>query len=169
MEQMVANGFFCGGQPPMGYCKEVVPGYSSTPDGKEPPKRLVLNPEQAEIVRFAFDLFLTRRKVAAVRDYLNSVTGRHYTSTSAKYLLQNEVYVGNYIFGDWRKDDAHPAIVDKEVWLMVQAILEERVDSRVSREPTRACVLPPLWLRVYKQCGKRWGRALLRVPASCQA
>lgn len=135
MEQMVANGFFCGGQPPLGYRKEVVPGYSATPDGKEPPKRIVPDPDQAEIVRFAFDLFLTRRKVAAVRDYLNSVTGRRYTPTTAKYLLHNEVYIGNYVFGDWRKDGAHPAIVDKEVWQAVQDVLEQRVNNRVSREP----------------------------------
>jgi site-specific DNA recombinase len=135
MEQMVANGFFCGGQPPLGYCKEFVPGYSATPDGKEPPKRMIPDPDQAEIVRFAFDLFLIQRKVAAVRDYLNSVTGRRYTTTSAKYLLQNEVYTGNYVFGKWRKDDAHPAIVDKEVWQTVQDVLEERVNNRVSRDP----------------------------------
>ena len=86
-------------------------------------------------MRSAFDLFLTRRKVAAVRDYLNSVTGRRDTTTSAKYLLQNEVYAGNYVFGDWRKDEAHPAIVEKEVWQAVQDVLEERVNNRVSREP----------------------------------
>ena len=135
MEQMVANGFFCGGQPPLGYCKEVVPGYGPTPDGKQPPKRLVPDPEQAEIVRFAFDLFLTKRKVVAVRDYLNSVTGRSYTPTSAKYLLQNEVYTGNYTFGEWRKDKAHPAIVDDDTWRAVQRVLDERVNNRVSREP----------------------------------
>lgn len=115
---------------------------------------MIPEPDQAEIVRYAFDLFLTNRKIAAVRDYLYSVTGRRNTSTTAKYLLQNEVYAGNYVFGDWRKDEAHPAIVDKEVWQAVQGILEDRMNNRVRREPISDAFTYYLRRRVFcPHCG----------------
>jgi site-specific DNA recombinase len=134
MEQMVASGYFCGGQPPLGYQKEIIEG-GVTVDGKEPPKILVPDTEFADIVRYAFDLFLTKRTVASVREYLNSVTNRRYTSTTAKYLLTNEIYIGNYNFGDWRKEDVFSPIVAREVWNEVQEILRVRANTKVSREP----------------------------------
>ena len=73
-EQMVTSGFFCGGQPPLGYQKQVVEGYNVS--GKEPPKRLVIDAREAEMVRHCFNLFLDRQKIAAARDYLKTVTGR---------------------------------------------------------------------------------------------
>ncbi len=102
---------------------------------KEPPKNLVPHSINGELVTQAYDLCRECRSIANVGNYLNSVTGRLYTPTSTRYLPQNEVYASNYVFGDWRKDEAHPAIVEKEVWQAVQDILNFAANHRTSRDP----------------------------------
>lgn len=123
MEQMVARGYFCGGTVPFGYRKEPVVGASFTGSDKEPPKRLVPNPDQADIVRHAFNLYLEKRTLAAVRAYLLAVTDRKWVTTIVKNLLMNEVHLGVLAFGEWRKDDAHEPIVDRETFQQVQEAL----------------------------------------------
>ncbi|MGI4791516.1 MAG: recombinase family protein [Janthinobacterium lividum] len=134
-QEMVAQGYFCGSQPAFGYQTQIVTGMSVSANGKEPPKQLVLDPENAEIVRFCFDLFLQARKIAAVRNHLATITGGKWTTTKTKRLLTNEVYIGNYLFGAHRKDEAHPAIVDIETWQATQSILDAAANRRTSREP----------------------------------
>ena len=134
-QEMVANGFFCGSQPAFGYRKEVVPEMAVSANGKEPPKRLVCDVENAEIVRFCFDLFVEKRKIASVRNHLAAVTGQNWTTTKTRHLLTNEVYIGNYLFGELRKDGAHQAIVAAETWQETQDILESAANCRTSREP----------------------------------
>jgi len=99
--------------------------------GHEPPKRLVPDPETAPIVRRAYDLFLETRQQAAVREYLNDVTPRRWTTTTVKNLLTNEVYKGILVFGQWRKEDAWEPAVEPAVWNAVQ----EAVAARTSRPP----------------------------------
>ena len=120
MAEMVQRGYFCGGTVPFGYHKEPVAGAAFTSSSKEPPKRLVPDPEQAEIVRYAFNLYLEKRTLAAVRAYLLAVTDRKWVTTIVKNLLMNEVYLGVLSFGEWRKDDAHEPIVDRELFGQVQ-------------------------------------------------
>ena len=122
MEQMVAKGYFCGGTVPFGYRKVPVDGAIASA-GKEPPKRLVPAPEQADIVRHAFTLYLEKRTLAAVRAYLLTVTDRKWVTTIVKNLLRNEVYLGVLSFGEWRKDDAYEPIMDKETFHQVQEAL----------------------------------------------
>lgn len=134
MEQMVAQGFFCGGTIPYGFCTEIVDGYNNGRGDKEPPKRLVLDEDAAAIVQGAYSLFLDRTSMAEVRRYLKSVSNRAWTNNTVKYLLTNEIYIGNYSFGDWRKEDAHEAIIDKDTWAAVQSIINKSSAKRV-REP----------------------------------
>ena len=121
MEAMVKAGFFPGGYPPFGMQKVVASDaiHFHKPD-KEPPKRLIPDPEQAPLVRRAFDLFLESRSQAIVREYLNAVTSRKWTTTTVKNLLTNEVYKGVLQFGDWRKEDAWTPLVETGVWEAVQ-------------------------------------------------
>lgn len=123
MGAMVEKGYFCGGTVPFGYRKEPVPGAAFTSSSKEPPKRLVPDADQAEIVRHAFNLYLEKRTLAAVRSYLLTVTDRKWVTTIVKNLLMNEVYLGVLAFGEWRKDDAHEPIVEKETFEQVQQAL----------------------------------------------
>ena len=85
MEAMVNAGFFPGGYPPFGMRKEVATDATSfhKPD-HEPPKRLVPDPEQAPILRRAYDLFLESNSQAVVREYLSTVAPRNWTTTAVK-------------------------------------------------------------------------------------
>lgn len=134
-QEMVAQGYFCGSQPAFGYQTQIVTGMVVSANGKEPPKQLVLDPKNAEIVRFCFELFLQKRKIAPVRNHLTAITGQNWTTTKTKRLLTHEVYIGNYLFGVHRKDEAHPAIIDIETWQAVQSILDAAANHRTSREP----------------------------------
>src|SRR5262249_54989613 len=108
---------------------------------KEPPKCLVVVPEEAEIVRHAFGLYLEKRSIAAVRDYLKVVTDRQWDTSRTKYLLQNETYIGNYVFGQWRKDGAHEAILEPEIWQAVQQTLGQQGSRRQRNEKGAAYYL----------------------------
>ncbi len=132
MEQMAANGYFCGGMPPFGYTKEVIDG-AAAGKGKEPPKRLIPEPAEAEVVREAFELFTASRSLSSVRDLLNSKTTRKWNTDRAKYLLRNEVYLGILAFGDWRNEDAYEPIVDRELWDAVNEVLASHKTVRPAR------------------------------------
>ena len=75
---MVERGFHTGGVVPFGYQAIVAEDGAGfrNPD-KNPPKRLVPNPEQAAFVARAYDLFLETSSYTRVQDYLN----RHFRRT----------------------------------------------------------------------------------------
>ena len=132
MEAMVAAGYFPGGYPPFGLIKVVASdaaGFHRA--GNDPPKRLVPDPEAADIVRQAFALFLEARSLAEVRAYLNSVTDRTWTTTRAKAMLMNEAYKGALVFGQWRNEAAWEPVVSRDTWRPLRAHLwPERRDRR---------------------------------------
>ena len=124
MEAMVAAGYFPGGYPPFGMLKVIATdGAGFHRAGSEPPKRLAPDPAAADIVRQAFALFLETGQQAKVREYLNAVTTRSWTTTAVKRLLTNEVYKGDIVFGQWRNAGAYEAVVAAEAWEAVQAAL----------------------------------------------
>ena len=123
MAAMVEKGYWCGVHP-FGYSTV----FASGTDGflsaeKEPPKILVINPDEAPAVLRAYEMALNMSTYAAIRQYLKSVSSRPWTTTTVKYLLQNETYTGLQLFGDWRKENAHEAIVDRALWDAVQEIV----------------------------------------------
>ena len=124
MEAMVNAGFFPGGYPPFGLIKVAATDATHFhKPGHEPPKRLVPDPLKASVVQRAYDLFLECRSQATVREYLNVVTTRKWTTTTVKALLTNEVYKGTIVFGQWRKEDAWEPIIATETWQAVQEAL----------------------------------------------
>jgi site-specific DNA recombinase len=124
MQAMVEKGYFCGGTVPFGYRPETIPDAVVVHGDKEPPKRLVVVPDEAQIVRSAFDLYLEKRTLASVRKYLLSVTtGRNWVTGSVKYLLTNEVYRGILAFGSWRNESAHEPIIEADTFQAIQEIL----------------------------------------------
>ncbi len=124
MEAMVSAGFFPGGYPPFGMRKVIAAeaAHFHKPD-REPPKRLIPDPEAAPVVRQAFALYLETRQQAKVAEYLSAVTPRKWTATTVKALLTNETYRGILQFGDWRNEAAWTPVVDPETWEAVQAAL----------------------------------------------
>jgi hypothetical protein len=73
-----------------------------------------------------------RSTLAAIRDYLKIVTNRAWDTTKTKYLLQNEIYLGIYQFGEWRNERAFTPIIERELWDAVQEALKE-TKSRSAR------------------------------------
>ncbi len=122
MEQMVAQGYHCGGYPPFGYRKVFAPGMQAQ-NGKEPPKVLVPCEGDAQIVAQAYALFAECRTLAIVRDWLTAHTTRRWTTTTTKNLLTNEAYTGVQQFGQWRNEQSHPPLVSLETYAAVQEVL----------------------------------------------
>ncbi len=127
MEQMVAKGFRCGGALPYGYTTETVSDPAFARADKEPPKRLIVTMEEAPFVVQAFNVFADTKSFVRVRQYLTSVTDREWSLYSATRLLHNEVYRGVLVFGEWRNETAHEAIITPELWLKVQDVQNQRV------------------------------------------
>jgi hypothetical protein len=72
-----------------------VPAYGNNvlDTSKKQPMRIVINDDNVELVKSAFQMLLSKQKIAAVRDYLNTVTTRKWTIDQAKRLLRNWVYI----------------------------------------------------------------------------
>ncbi len=123
MAAMVEKGYWCGVHP-FGY-KTIFATDSGTFQSaeKEPPKKLVPHETEAAPVRHAYEMALSLSTLADIREYLNGVTTRKWTTTTVKYLLMNETYSGVQCFGDWRNENGHEAIVDWETWNAVQEIM----------------------------------------------
>ena len=134
MEAMVKAGFFPGGYPPFGMQKVIVTEAAHFHKAdKEPPKRLIPDPDTAPLVRQAFALFLEAGQQAKVREYLNAVTTRSWTTTGVKNLLTNPVYKGDIVFGQWRNEGAYEPVVAPETWEAVQTAIAARL-HRPARE-----------------------------------
>jgi len=127
MREMFDRGLVCG-HVPFGYAKEAAGEPVRTKDGraKEPPQRAVLHAEDAETVRQAFALYLETGTAARVREFLRAATGRAWTTTETTRLLSDERYTGVALFGQWRKEEAHPALVERQTWEAAQALHARR-------------------------------------------
>ena len=126
-EQMVAHGYFTGGLVPFGYRKEIVidAAFTSRND-KEPPKRLVPDPEYAPFVRRAFEVFVETGSYNRAADYLRSVTPRKWTVDGVRHVLQNEVYKGVLRFGEHVNPAAYEPIISEALWEAVLNAKENR-------------------------------------------
>lgn len=146
------KGMWMGGFVPLGY----------EPDGRT----LTINESEAETVRTVFRLYLEHGNVRRVkeeadrrglktkrRDSANSsIRGSRPLSRGYIYkLLGNPLYVGRIAHKGSVYEGQHPAIVDKETWNEVQAMLagnrNGRSDAARSTEPS------PLIGKLYDEAG----------------
>ena len=127
-----------GGIPPLGY--EVVN------------KSLVINDQEAEIVRMIFRLYSEGCGYTTISDKLNALgyktrSGRPFSINSLYDLIRNEKYVGTYVFNKreskstgnrkYKPEDqivriqnAIPAIISREMWDKVQDIISKKTNVR---------------------------------------
>ncbi len=97
MHELSKTGRWLGGNTPTGYCSESVK--SVTVDGKTKKAcKLKLIPEEAETVKFIFDLFiktgsLTLTEAELIKRRTMTKNGNHFTRFSIKSILQNPVYM----------------------------------------------------------------------------
>lgn len=126
---MARKGMYCGGRVPLGY------------DSKD--KKLVVNPEEAEIVRLSFELYPKLGSVGRVAERLNEmgyrtkkfyVQGKKATGSTkfdkkkVSTILANPLYIGKIRFKardkEYLFDGEHkPILTDKKLWDSVQNIL----------------------------------------------
>lgn len=84
-----------------------------------------IDPEKAALVREIFQMYKTGSRMKDIVDAMNSrgiksVTGGPFNECAVSKILRNEKYVGTYIWGDIRDEDAIPPIVDRETFQAVQ-------------------------------------------------
>ncbi len=120
------KGRYTGGHPPLGY------------DIDRLNHRLVVNPEEAEMVRALFDLYLEHRSLLAVAKHVNARgwkrkswftnagvrrTGTRFEKVYLQRLLINPLYIGQVTLHDEVYPGLHEAIVDEEIFREVGALL----------------------------------------------
>lgn len=144
-----------GGIPPLGY-----------DIGED--RKYIINEIEADSVRLIFKLYNEGMGYASISDYLNSLgrknkRGLPFRKTSIRDILLNEKYIGVFVFG---KKDAHghltgneikidnglPAIVDKEIFYLVEAKMKKR------KTGTRSTAHIPYYLTGVCYCGECGGK-----------
>ena len=132
-------------------------GYRKTEDGE-----IVIVPEEAEIVRKLFSMYLDGKSLDQLKSYLESNGIKTYTGKSVwskngiKQMLQNEKYVGDLLYQKTFRTDCiskktivnngertrylvsnnHPAIIDRETFKLVQLELASRISKRKKSDKT---------------------------------
>jgi site-specific DNA recombinase len=123
-----AKGMWMGGNPPLGY----------QPSGRT----LAIVEEHAAIVRDIYRRYLELGNVRLLAEQLvregirspvrASSTGRsygggHFTRGQLYFMLKNPIYVGDIAHRGQTHAGQHPAIIDREQWQQVQALLAQHL------------------------------------------
>jgi site-specific DNA recombinase len=139
------KGMWMGGLPPLGY------------DAVD--KKLVINEDEATVVRALFDLYLelgSVRKLQAEAERQCFATkqrksgdrctgGKPFTRGHLYWVLHNPVYVGEVAHKGKTYPGQHKAIVERVTWNAVQKMLDDRASSRQSPTNTKQnCILTGL-------------------------
>lgn len=113
----------CGGSTPLGF--------------KIVDKKYQIEPITAEYVRTAFQMYADGSTIADIYNLFNNrgwrtSTGGKFNKSSFKKMFANEKYIGVYKYKDIRIEGGIPAIIDKNVWDIVQARLGEKEKAPTS-------------------------------------
>jgi DNA invertase Pin-like site-specific DNA recombinase len=127
------KGMYTGGPPVLGY------------DVDRERKRLVVNPEEAELVRHIFARFVDTSCITGLVEELNAqgyatkswttkqgVTraGKPWNKGYIYRLLNNPLYIGEVAHKDQRYPGEHEAIISSELWEQAHVILAKRYRAR---------------------------------------
>lgn len=142
MKQRARQGQWNGGIV-LGYRSESDPGDSRRQGGS----RLVVVEEEAEVVRYMFDLAASGLGFKAIANRLNkhgykTKKGNHFSINGVRDILRNPVYIGQIRYNvreDWSEkrrkgmnpnpiiaEGDHEPIVSQDLWDRAQAMLESR-------------------------------------------
>ena len=143
MRESAQRGFYLSSVAPFGYRKVYV-----SDGGKQRP-RLELDPPKDALARRIFELALRGQSILEIVKTLNkegipTAKGKRWLKTSVHNILSNEVYMGALVWGikatdgsePVRVENAVPAIVSKEEFEQVRAMLEARAPAKTN--PRRA-------------------------------
>ena len=143
MREAASRGFWVASTAPYGYVRVHVQ------DGPKKRPKLELDPDRASVVRRMFRMAESGRSVLDITKNLNdegvaTATGKPWTKTMVHYVLTNETYTGTLVWGTnasdgvppVRVEDAFPAIVSKQEFRRVAALMRSRAPKKV--HPRRA-------------------------------
>lgn len=122
----------------------IPPGLRQRDDG-----RLEPHPDEATIVRDAFELRASGSPVREVREYLRE-HGIERSFHGVQAMLTSRMYLGELRFGELVNPDSHPAIVPVDVWQKVQRMRAPR-----GRRPKSERLLARLGVLRCATCGAR--------------
>lgn len=138
------QGIWMGGNPPLGY------------DAKN--RKLLVNEEEAKLVKYIYGYFLETGSVSELVKDLNAkgkktkswITqagklhpGRKFCKTSIRRILENPVYAGKIKYKDKVYGGQHQAIVSDDSWEKVQKKFQSNKYTRTVK-PTKRITEPPL-------------------------
>lgn len=120
MHESALKGNSCGGQISLGY--------------KIENKKLVIDPKTAPIVRQAFEMYANGHTVTEICKIFNAAgyktkSGSDFNKNSFHSMFRNKKYIGQYKFMEVTIDDGVPAIVDKDTFYKVQAVLDRKAKA----------------------------------------
>ncbi|MCK1164176.1 recombinase family protein [Streptococcus suis] len=158
-------------------------GYDKDENG-----RLIINPEQAETVKFIYEKFLEGYSPESIAKYLNDNeipgwTGKaNWYPSAIQKMLQNEKYKGDALLqktftvdfltkkrvqndgqvDQYYVENSHEAIIDKDIWELVQLELARRKAYREEHQ-LKSYIMQnddnPFTTKVFcKECGSAFGR-----------
>lgn len=120
----------------------------SVPFGYMPvEKKLVENPEEAEIVRWMYKQYEKMYSVRSIADSLNERNmlfrkGKNWNVKHVYRILRNHIYIGEIEYKGEIYVGEHEAIIDRNLWESVQKHLDEYEDplqkKRVRKQKTLA-------------------------------
>ena len=166
LQQRAQESKHCGGKAPLGYIV----------DNKGD---LIINEEEADLVRLIFDLYEANYSYNRMARELNnrgykSKTGKPFTKNSFSSILTQEKYVGTYTWNKARKKsnkgtrnshkhkpveqqvilkDAIPAIISKEQFERVQTMIASRKNGVSSSKSRRYYLLSGIGKLKCSECG----------------
>jgi len=148
------RGKYLGGMPPLGY------------DVDRDRKLLLVNPEEASLVRLIFRRYLQIRSVVALIKELNANGHKTKSWTTKKgihrpgvpwaknhvyRLLTNPLYIGLIKHKEKTYKGRHEAIIEKSLWDQVQTSLNDNGGHRAKANATRSKT--PAMLKGIIKCG----------------
>ena len=136
------KGMWTGGPAPLGY------------DIKE--KKLIINPEEAEVVKFIFDDYLkTKSQLQTMKDVNEkgykpktrvTKTGRvaskgRFNHSMISNILSNPIYIGMVAYKDALYEGQHKGIIDKAIWDNVADLKKSNIGSGFSPQKSEKVAL----------------------------
>lgn len=127
MRENALKGQSTGGRPPLGYQYDEN-GF------------LEINKETAPIARKIFDMYVEGYGMYAIANMMNemgyrSQTGNEFRGSTIGDILANEKYIGTnvYTIRDEviKRENNHPAIIDRATWDIVQSMRNEKTKPRL--------------------------------------
>lgn len=110
----------------------------------------VINPEEAEIVRFVFEEYSTGKysdhKLAILLNQkgippTGRATSGKWTREGVRYVTNNPFYIGMVQYGDDLFPGQHEPIIDKKLWADVQKIRNDRTTHHGGKPTNRIYLL----------------------------